>query len=319
MESIEKNVEIDFSNPELFRLVGEDTNISEQIYTKPYSYWKTVWKKSFSSPTFIICSIMLFIFLIMSFTIAIGQPAVPPGTFPGTPQAPSSEHWLGTGKFGEDIWTKVWIGSRTTIKFALCIFGVEVVLGLIIGAIWGYYRKLDLAFLELTRFITLVPSLVLWLVIIFTFDSRSIGVIIFAVSITNWIGLASLIRTQILITKNTEYNIASKILGSRGPKIIKKNIMPKILPIVIQTCAFAIPGAIAIDSSLAYLGFGFISGERNDKASLGSILNEMLSDTSWQIYPHLLIVPMVFVSALSLLFYLMGKVLADSLDPKTHR
>nr|WP_215216274.1 hypothetical protein [Entomoplasma sp. MP1] len=77
--------------------------------------------------------------------------------------------------------------------------------------------------------------------------------------------------------------------------------------------------AIAIDSSLAYLGFGFISPDDRTKASLGSILNEVISDSSWQVNPHLLIVPLVFVGGVSLLFYLMGKVLADSLDPKTHR
>ncbi|PPE04750.1 oligopeptide ABC transporter permease [Entomoplasma ellychniae] len=314
------NLDIYNIDSNLFEWVGDDVKQAEHIYTKPYSYWKTVFKKAFSSYLFITCFSLLVIFLLMSFTIAVGKPAVPLLSQPSLPHGPSAQHWFGTGKLGEDIWNKVWIGSRTTLFFAAMVFSIQIVLGLIIGAIWGFYAKLDMLFLEVTRFITIIPDMILWLVIIFLAGGeKGVGIIVFAVSITSWIGLASLMRIQIILTKQTEYNIASKVLGTSGPKVIKNNILPKILPIVIQEIAFALPAAISIDSGLAYLGYGFIQPNKLEKASLGSILNEVLSDNSWQEYPYLLIVPLVFVGGISLLFYMMGKVLADSLDPKTHR
>ncbi|PPE06840.1 oligopeptide ABC transporter permease OppC [Mesoplasma corruscae] len=316
------DIDINNLDDSLLKHVGSKLEDSEHLYTKPYSYWNTVVKKAFTNPIFLVCSFLIIIFVILSASIAIGLPAIPGDVPVGTPanEPPSLEHWFGTGANSEDMWNKLWIGSRTTLIFAMIIFAIQVVVGLLIGAIWGYYSRLDVVFIEIVRFISIIPSLILLIVVIFLFSKGqrpSTGVVIFAVSITSWIGLASIIRIQIMLTKNAEYNIASKVLGSRGPKIIKNNILPKILPIIIQTCAFAIPEAIAIDSSLAYLGFGFVKTQ--DQASLGSILNDVFAETAWQSLPHLLIIPMGFVGGLSLAFYLMGKVLADSLDPKNHR
>nr|WP_215216275.1 hypothetical protein [Entomoplasma sp. MP1] len=95
--------------------VGANNEEAEHIYSKPYKYWNTVFKKAFTNPTFLIVFILIVAFLIMSFTIAVGEPAVIPGSPPRTTEAPLFEHWFGTGKTGEDMWNKVWIGSRTII------------------------------------------------------------------------------------------------------------------------------------------------------------------------------------------------------------
>lgn len=316
-------IDINQIDKSMFEVVGTNIEAAERIATKPYSYWKSVFLRVLKSPTFIISFILLMVVIIMACTIGIGAEAVPSDSdHINANLAPSAQHLFGTGRFGEDLWIKIWIGTRTTLLFTLLVASIQIILGVILGAIWGFYSKLDIMFIEFTRFITLIPSLILWLVVIFLFNgNRSIAIITFAISITSWVGLASLIRVQILLTKNTEYNIASKVLGTPGHKIIRKNIMPKILPIVIQTSSFAIPNAIAIDSLLAYYGFGFIATTSNKDASLGSILNELLSNTDWQAegQSHLFVVPICMVAGISLIFFLVGKVFADSLDPKTHR
>ncbi|ARU91411.1 oligopeptide ABC transporter permease [Spiroplasma clarkii] len=316
-------IDINQLDKSMFEIVGTNIEAAERISTKPYSYWKSVFLRILKNPTFIISFTLLVVVVAMACSIGIGAYAVPvDSSFLNRNQAPSAEHWFGTGGFGEDLWTKVWIGTRTTLLFTLIVASIQICLGIIIGSIWGFYSRLDIMFIEITRFITLIPSLILWLVVIFLFGgNKSIAVITFAISITSWVGLASLIRVQIMLTKNTEYNIASKVLGTPGHKIIRKNIMPKILPIIIQTSSFAIPNAIAIDSLLAYYGFGFIAATSNKEASLGSILNELLSNTDWQTpgQRHLFVVPIAMVAGISLIFFLAGKVFADSLDPKTHR
>ncbi|AGR41468.1 oligopeptide ABC transporter permease OppC [Spiroplasma taiwanense] len=319
---LNKNTNYDFEklDSELFLIVGEDKVTAEHIVTKPYSYWKSVFLKVFKNPAFLISLVLIILIIICSMTIALGQYAIP--TYPDGPinQAPSSEHWFGIGKMGEDLWNKTWIATRTTLLFTVIIVLIQIVLGIIIGSIWGYNTRFDIAFIEAIRFISIIPQLVLWLFIIFLFSgNRGMWVAVLAVSITNWIGLASLIRFQILLNKSKEFNIASKVLGSKGGKIIRKNILPSILPIIVQSIAFSIPAAIGIDSSLAYLGFGFVSVSDAKSASLGSMLTDLLSGSDWQIAPHLLIVPVVFIGGLSLVFYIVGKIFADSLDPKNHR
>ncbi|AKX33908.1 oligopeptide ABC transporter permease [Spiroplasma litorale] len=311
--------EFELIDKSLFKIVGSKTEEAEKINNKPYSYWKSVFSRVLKSKTFLVSIILLVIIIIMASSIGIGKEPVPvdPPSFNIAP--PSAEHIFGLGRFGEDLWLKMWIGTRTTLIFTFIVAAVQISIGIIIGSIWGYYRKLDIVFIETTRFLTLIPSLILWLIIIFLFGGIStLPIIIFAISLTSWITLASIIRVQILIIRNAEYNIASRVLGTPNHKIIKKNILPKILPIIIQTSTFAIPTAIGLDSLLAYYNFGFVTNTL-DQASLGSILNELLLGSDWEVYPHLLIIPVVFVGGISLLFFLAGKVFADSLDPKTHR
>ncbi|AUM62845.1 oligopeptide ABC transporter permease OppC [Spiroplasma monobiae] len=303
----------------LFKVIGAKHDESERITNKPYSYWKSVFNRVGKSKTFIISLILLVSIIVMAFSIGIGVDPVPIDR-PGIDiEAPSWGHIFGLGKFGEDLWTKMWIGTRTTLIFTFFVASIQILLGILLGSIWGFFSKLDLVFIEITRFLSLIPSLILWLIIIFLFGgTTSIPVLIFGISITSWITLAAVIRVQIMLVRNAEYNIASRVLGTPSSKIIRKNIMPKILPIVIQTSTFAIPTAIAIDALLAYYNFGFVTNTL-DQASLGSILNELLSGSDWEVYPHLLIIPVAFVGGISLLFFLVGKVFADSLDPKTHR
>ncbi|ASP28013.1 oligopeptide ABC transporter permease [Spiroplasma corruscae] len=306
-------------NPKLFKLIGSKFEEAERINNKPYSYWKSVFTRVLKSKTFLISIILLVIVIIMASSIGIGQEPVPVNPPSINIEAPSLEHLFGLGRFGEDLWTKMWIGTRTTLIFTFIVALVQIALGIVIGSIWGYYRKLDITFIEVTRFLTLIPSLILWLIVIFLFGGIStLPIIIFAISLTSWIELSSIIRVQIIIIRNAEYNIASRVLGTPNHKIIKKNILPKILPIIIQTSTFAIPTAIGLDSLLAYYNFGFVTNSL-DQASLGSILNELLLGSDWEVYPHLLIIPVIFVGGISLLFFLAGKVFADSLDPKTHR
>lgn len=317
------NEDLDLSSLDksMFTIVGTNIEVAERITTRPYSYWKSVFKRVFKRPAFIISLILLLIVIVLASTVAIGEHATPTDSDIGNAfLPPSADHWFGTGRFGEDLWNKLWIGTRITLLFTLAVASIQIFLGVLIGSIWGYYSRLDMLFIEITRFLTLIPTLILWLIVIFLFDgSNSLGIMIFAVSLTSWVALSSIIRVQIMLTKNTEYNIASKVLGTPGHKIIRKNIMPKILPIIIQVSTFAIPNAIAIDSLLAFYGFGLVSSATPEIATLGSILNEVFSDSAWQVYNYLLIIPVSFIAGISLIFFFVGKVFADSLDPKTHR
>ncbi|WP_339023100.1 oligopeptide ABC transporter permease OppC [Spiroplasma endosymbiont of Crioceris asparagi] len=332
MSNFELNHKIDIDNlsPSLFEVVGIDKKENEQIYSKPYSYWKSVLRILFTSNTFIISFAILAVILLLAIFVPIGKmwwpdPDDTKHIFEGESLAPSWHHWFGLGKFNEDYWTTIWIGTRETLIFAFIIAVIQITVGIIVGSIWGYNKKLDIAFIELTRFLTLIPTLVLWLIIIFMFSSlgeqfnNSIFVVVFAVSLTAWIPISQTIRVQVIMVKNSEYNVASQTLGTPGRKILSRNIFPKILPVVIQTASFSIPDAIAIDSTLNYFGFSFIKSDDYHRTSLGKILNLALANNNWEENVWWLLFPLIMIAVISALFFLVAKTLADSLDPKNHR
>jgi oligopeptide transport system permease protein len=131
--------------------------------------------------------------------------------------------------------------------------------------------------------------------------------------------MASITRIQVMLVKNTDYNTASIFLGSSPSKIIVRNIMPRILPVIAQQASLAIPSAIGLDATLTFLGFGYVDAADTHQSSLGLILSRVLDGTEYQQYPSLIIFPVIMITLISLLFYLVGKVFSDSLDPKNHR
>ncbi|RUO86699.1 oligopeptide ABC transporter permease OppC [Spiroplasma endosymbiont of Megaselia nigra] len=315
-----QSYDINNLDPSLFEIVGLQLEENERISTKSYRYWKVVGQILITKKMFIVCLLLLLAIILLIAIVPIGKFANPlPADLPipnyQQPLTPNATYLFGLGMNGENYWDKIWIGMRTTLLFTLIIALIQILIGVIVGSIWGFYKKFDILFIEITRFLNLVPTLILWLIIIFVLG-KTMPVIIFAVSLTSWITLAEVIRVQIILVRNTEYNLASKMLGTSGPKIVTKNIMPRILPLIIQTASFAVPMSIAIDSTLNYFNFGFVQGREN--TTLGFILNEVLASSKWQYYPHLLIIPIFFIAGTSVLFFLFGKVFADSLDTKNH-
>lgn len=315
----DNNIKFDKINNSLFEIVGVKTNESEHLAAQPYSYWKAVGRSLIKNWTFLICLVLLIVFVLLAIIVPWNKEPVPanPDLRPGTGvMLPSLDHIFGLGTQGEDFWIEIWAGMRTTLAFAILLAFIQLTIGILLGSIWGYFKKTDIFFIQITNFLQLVPSLILLLLVIFLFGS-SYWPIVLEVSLQAWIGIAATIRIQIMLIKNTDYNTASISLGSKPNKIIRKNIMPKILPVIVQTGAFSIPGAISIDASLSFFNFGFVDGQKS--TSLGKILNNIMAGSAWQEYPHLIILPIILITMVSVIFFLVAKVFADSLDPKNHR
>jgi len=313
--------ELDKSN---FKIVGEKITESENLSSKPYNYWKTVGTMLIKSPVFVIAVIIIIAIIISMFTIApIGMDLVPLIGTEGRPGiGPAHPTWaypFGLGLLGQNYLYYIWAGTRTTLLFALLITSIEVVVGLLVGLVWGYFRKSDIFFIQITNFLNLIPMIIFILFVLSLFQTRGYWILVFAVSIQIWIGMAATTRLQVMLVKNTDYNTASTFLGSNSGKIIFRNIMPRILPVIVQNASLAIPSAIGLDATLTFLGFGYIDANNTKETSLGFILTSVLEGTQFEVYPHLIIIPLVMITLISVLFYIVGRVFADSLDPKSHR
>ena len=315
---------------DLFTVVGASEENIEKLTSAPYSYWRETFKQLFKKPLVIVCLALLV--LVVFFTIfgplMKSYPIVPDEArgivvHKGPSNAPwSAEYWFGTGGnqmsyFSKlDLWTCVWVGTRLSLILGTVVAVIDTILGIIIGSLWGYFRKIDPIMIELRNFVDNVPSLLLYFLLM-QFLKPSFWVIVFLLCMFGWLGLAGFIRNQIIIIRNREYNIASQTLGSSPKAMITHNLLPYLVSVIVTVVSTAIPAAISSEVGLAFFGLSF--NPVNGDITLGQLLTAATNSSEWVDNPNLLIVPLVVMVPLTISFFYIGLALADATDPKNHR
>jgi oligopeptide transport system permease protein len=228
-------------------------------------------------------------------------------------QSPNSVFWFGTNDIGQDLWSRMWSGTRTSLFIGIIVAAIEAVVGILVGLLWGYVRKLDFLFTEIYNVINNIPSTII--LILASYVMRpSVQTIIIAMSITGWIGLARFIRNQVIIIRDRDFNLASRCLGTPTRRVIIKNLLPQMVSVVMLRMALAIPGAIGSEVFLAYIGLGLPI----DTPSLGNLVNKGRSLMMAPSLRYQLIVPAIILSVITICFYLVGNAFSDAADPKNH-
>ena len=225
-------------------------------------------------------------------------------------QRPNEVYWFGTNDIGQDLWSRMWSGTRTSLFIGIVVAAIEAVVGILVGLLWGYVRKLDFLFTEIYNVINNIPSTII--LILASYVMRpSVQTIIIAMSLTGWIGLARFIRNQILIIRDRDYNVASRTPPRR---VIMKNLLPQMVSVVMLRMSLAIPGAIGSEVFLAYIGLGLPISI----PSLGNLVNKGRSLMMAPSLRYQLIIPAVILSIITVCFYLVGNAFSDAADPKNH-
>ncbi len=234
-------------------------------------------------------------------------------------------HILGTDELGRDYFIRVVYGTRVSFMVGLVAAIMVALIGTIYGAISGYCGgKVDLIMMRIVDIIYSLPDLliIILLSVVFkeTLDLSKVPVIgklgnnmvaMFIVfALLYWVGMARLVRGQILTIKNNEYVLAAKSMGASGTRIVKKHILPNCLSVIIITTAQQIPSAIFTESYLSFLGLGVSL----PMPSLGSLANSARS--GMQSYPMKLVFPAIAIVLIVLSFNLLGDALRDAFDPK---
>ena len=197
--------------------------------------------------------LLIFLFSLLLFTFI--QPLLPnqldPTTIYQNPETgvhyrnvpPNEKFWFGTNNIGQDLWSRIWSGTRTSLFIGLCVAVVTNIVGISLGSIWGYARKYDKLFTEIYNLFDNIPYTVLRMLI--TFIMRpSLFTMVFVMCLTGWIRMAKYIRNQILIYRDREYNLASRCLGTPSLRIVVKNILPQLISVIMLQTALCIPDAI---------------------------------------------------------------------------
>ena len=226
-----------------------------------------------------------------------------------------SEHsfWFGTNNIGQDLWARVWSGTRTSLFIGFVVAFVEALVGIFVGVLWGYVRKLDRLLTEVYNVIDNIPNTII-LILISYIMKPSLQTLIFAMCLTGWLGMARFIRNQIVIIRDRDYNLASRCLGTSTGRIILKNLLPYLVSVITLRMALSIPGAIGSEVFITYIGLGLPV----DTPSLGNLINEGRKLITSASLRYQLIFPAIVLSVVTISFYIIGNAFADAADPKNH-
>jgi len=309
------------SRETLFEFAEVDARQAEETGYSNYSYWRSTWQSFLKNRLAVF--LLVGVIIIVGFTIL--QPYLPAQKSPteiyldeqtgmqARNIAPSAEFWFGTNSIGQDLWSRIWAGTRTSLFIGCVVALVEVVVGITIGTLWGFSRKLEAPITQLYNVVDNIPTTIV--LILMSYILRpSISTIIIAMCITGWVEMARFIRNQIVILRDREYNLASKCLGTPDYRIILKNLLPYLISVIMLRMSLAIPFAIGAEVFLTYIGLGLPISE----PSLGNLINEgrvlmMSPDLRYQ-----LIFPSIVLSVITIAFYIIGNSFADAADPKNH-
>lgn len=299
---------------DLFRFVEYSPEAAERTGYSDYSYWKSVFQNFFKKKSAVVMACIFFALVIFSFVaLAIGKytyaDLAADSSLAFT--APNSEFWFGTDNLGQDYWCQVWYAAQTSIKLALIVALGECALGITIGCLWGYVRKLDRILTELYNVINNIP-MIIYMTLIALIVGQNFTVMCVSLIAFGWLTMAKNVRNLVLMYRDREYNLASRCLGTPVWRVLLKNILPYLISIIILRLALSIPSTIALESTLSYLGLGL----GMDTPSLGILLRN--ARNYFLDYPYLLIFPAVIVSLITVTFYLVGNAFSDAADPRNH-
>ena len=319
--------DLNMSDADLFAIVNHDDLESEKITAPRYSYWKSVFRVFFRKKINVV--VLSILAALIAFTYiypaVIGYDATvdpyinlldPNGKH--LAPAAAMEHYgselkwvLGSGKAGESTFDAIWYGSSISVSLALICAVINMTVGVIIGAIWGFSKKFDIFMTEVYNVIANVPYILLISVVVLIM-SASFWSMVFALTVTGWIGIAYFIRTQVIIIRDREYNLASRCLGTPITRIATKNILPFMTSVIVTLAATEIPSYISYEVFLSYIGMGL------SDMSLGKLIQAAQSAMVTPGWEFEFWSPVAIASIITIVLYVVGQNLGDASDPRTH-
>ncbi len=273
---------------------------------------KSLFKKALSNPL----ALIGFIIIVNVFILAMLAPVISPFDpndidVKAILLAPSWQHWMGTDGLGRDVLSRMLHGGRISLLVGLVAVGIATAIGIVLGAIAGYYRGwVDTLIMRLVDVMLSIPSFFLILAVI-AFLTPSIWNIMIVIGLTSWMGVTRLVRAEFLSLSGREFILASRALGAKDARLIFTHLLPNSLTPIIVSAVLGVAGAVLMESGLSFLGLGV----QAPQASWGNILTdgkEYIQFAWWlSLFPGLAILITV------LGYNLLGEGLRDALDPRS--
>jgi peptide/nickel transport system permease protein len=257
-----------------------------------------------------------FIIIVLVFLLAMLAPIIAPYdpndiNVKAILLSPSWQHWMGTDGLGRDVLSRMLYGGRISLLVGLVAVGISTAIGILLGAIAGYYRGwVDTLIMRLVDVMLSIPSFFLILAVI-AFLTPSIINVMIVIGLTSWMGVTRLVRAEFLSLSGREFVLASRTLGAKDARLIFTHLLPNSLTPIIVSSVLGVAGAVLMESGLSFLGLGV----QAPQASWGNILTDgkdYIQFAWWlSLFPGLAILITV------LGYNLLGEGLRDALDPRS--
>lgn len=223
---------------------------------------------------------------------------------------PSADHWFGTDELGRDVFTRVIYGARVSLKVGFVAVGIAVLIGTVVGLFAGFYGGwIDSLLMRVVDIMLCFPTFFLILAVIAMLEP-SIWYIMVIIGLTGWMGVARLVRAEVLSLKSRDFISAARVLGASDQRIIFRHILPNALSPVLVSATLGVAGAILTESALSFLGIGV----QPPIPSWGNILTsgkDYIEFAWW-----LSLFPGVAILVTVLSYNLVGEGIRDALDPR---
>ncbi|WP_370295041.1 ABC transporter permease [Rossellomorea marisflavi] len=300
---------------EWFAPLDKNKNEREAVVRPSLSYWKDAWKRLVKNKL----AMLGLSFLIGLVVMAIFGPIISPHDVTKQILAdqnlpPSASHWFGTDDMGRDVFTRTWYGARISLFVGFMAALIDFVIGILYGGISGYKGgKTDNVMMRIIEILYGLPYLLVVILLMVVMGPGLLTIIV-ALTVTGWIGMARIVRGQVLQIKNYEFVLASKTFGTKTGKIIRKNLLPNTMGPIIVQMTLTVPSAIFAEAFLSFLGLGIQAPYASWGVMANDGLSTILSGHWWRLF-----FPALFISLTMFSFNVLGDGLQDALDPKLRR
>ncbi len=286
------------------------TTLSGNLLARRPSLLLKAWRRLLRNRAGMISLVMIGLTLLVALLAPLIAPYDPlVGDFSAVLQQPSAKYWLGTDELGRDVLSRILYGARISMAVGLLSQLAVVVIGIPIGAIAGLRGGwVDYMLMRVIDVMSSLPSLLFYILLMIALG-RGLLNIVLAMAITGWIGIARLVRGQVLSLKATDYVRAATAMGAGSSWIIAKHLVRNSLSPVFVSVTLGVPGAIFSEAGLSLLGLGIPP----PNPSWGQMIGE--GSRYFRTHPHLILYPSIALTFTILFWMLLGEALQKALDP----
>ena len=300
--------------PDMFVPQQAEEGAAEIISRPPTTYWQDAWRR-LKMNKLAMAGLFTIIILVI---LAIFGPYLSKFSYSDqnlvmTNQPPSATYWFGTDELGRDLFTRIWYGARISLLIGIVTSFITLVIGVLYGGIAGLAGgKVDDVMMRIVEILWAIPFL-LYVILLMVVMGSGLKTIFIALGAVYWMGMARIVRGEILSLKEREYVLAARLLGASPWRILMYHLIPNAMgPIIIQM-TLAIPEAIFTEAFLSFLGLGVSA----PMASWGVLASEGMAGIRsfpWQIF-----FPAFFITVTMSSFNFLGDGLRDALDPRMRK
>lgn len=312
-----ENLNLDKS---MFTPLSAEEKKIDAVVRPSVGYWGDAWRRLKSNKVALFSLIMISLVIVAVFAIPVFYPYTHDATnLAIANQGPSSTHIFGTDDLGRDLFIRVLNGAKYSLIIAFVAAFINLIIGVIYGSVSGFFGGMvDNVMMRIIDILYSIPTIIYVVLIsalMYDPEGKSSGLfsIILALSISYWVNMARIVRSEVLQLKQQEFVLAAKALGASNIRILFKHLLPNCLGSIIVTLTLLIPQAIFTEAFLSFIGLGI----NPPLASLGTLANSAMRTI--YTYEYQLLFPALAICIIILGFNLFGDGLSEALDPKNRR